>query len=108
MLLFLKKNTENAPKGHVGNVAGSSTHNTIHEFIPYDCHVNPHTLLTKNGELLQTIKIASNTSGLDYEGGNTDEQSAHINVREIIRRALLSNVNSEKFSFWIHTMRKRK
>jgi len=109
MLLFLKKKNDNAPKEDIAPVSkSSSAHGNIHEFIPYDCHITPHTLLTKNGELLQTIKIASNTMGLDYEGGNTDPHLANINVREIIRRALMHNISSEKFSFWIHTMRKRK
>jgi type IV secretion system protein VirB4 len=111
MMLFLKKKTDEASKSDApapAIAAASATHNNAYEFIPYDCHITPHTLLTKNGEVLQTIKIASNTSGLDYEGGNTDESMSDINVREIIRRSLLGNVNSDKFSFWIHTMRKRK
>ncbi len=108
MLLFLKKKNDDQPKEAPAIAAASAAHNNIPEFIPYDCHINPHTLLTKNGELLQTIKIASNTSGLDYEGGNPDEGLAQINVREIIRRALNGNVQNDKFSFWIHTMRKRK
>jgi type IV secretion system protein VirB4 len=106
--LLKKKPEENHPDDGPSVAAPSAVHSSLHEFIPYDCHINPHTLLTKNGELLQTIKIASNTSGLDYEGGNTDEHMANINVREIVRRALMENVTSPKCSFWIHTMRKRK
>lgn len=72
------------------------------EFIPYYCHYNPDTVLTKNGELLQIIKVSSNTQGLNYESG--DSQT----VREIIRKAVMECVKTDHFSFWIHTIRKRR
>jgi type IV secretion system protein VirB4 len=110
MLLFLKKKNEPAPKNDTpsSGATPSVVHNNVAEFVPYDCHINPHTLLTKNGEVIQTIKIASNTLGLDYEGGNTDPKAVPINVRDIVRRAVKNHINSDKFAFWIHTMRKRK
>jgi type IV secretion system protein VirB4 len=109
MMLFLKKKTDAKTPGDAGPAgAPSVSHNNLSEFIPYDCHINPHTLLTKNGEVLQTIKIASNTLGLDYEGGNTDPNAIPINVREIVRRAIKNHIKSDKLAFWIHTMRKRR
>lgn len=108
LLQFLKRKKDGDKQDAPVIAAPSATQNNLYEFIPYDCHINPHTLLTKNGEVLQTIRIDSNTSGLDYEGGHTDGDMANINVREIVRRALMGNVTNSKVSFWIHTMRKRK
>ena len=31
--------------------------NSSEDFVPIACHFDEHTLLTKNGELLQTIEI---------------------------------------------------
>ena len=73
------------------------------EFLPYYCHYNADTLLTKNGELMQIIKVATNLKGLDYEG-NTDESNI---VREAIRRAIGEQVLTDKIALWIHTVRKR-
>jgi len=76
----------------------------ITSFIPYYCHYNHHTLLTKNGELLQTIKIASTVGGLDYEGGGHAGQSA----REMIRQAVVQAVSTNDVAIWLHVIRKRK
>lgn len=73
------------------------------EFLPYYCHYNPTTLLTKNGELMQVVRILTNVEGLNYESGN-DKQ--HI-VREVIREAIGEHVQSEGIAFWMHTIRKR-
>lgn len=74
------------------------------EFIPYYCHYNHDTVLTKNGELMQVIKISSNTQGLNYESGDNPMST----VREIIRQAVRECVKTDHFSFWVHTIRKRK
>ncbi len=74
------------------------------EFIPYYCHYNAHTLLTKNGEVMQVIKITTNLAGLDYES-STDASSI---VREAIRQSVLENVDTDKIGIWFHTVRKRK
>jgi len=74
------------------------------DFVPYYCHYNPHTLLTKNGELMQIIKIATNVKGVDYEG-NTDESNI---VRESIRRAIAEHVQLDKVALWMYTVRKRR
>lgn len=74
-----------------------------HDFIPYHGHYNAHTLITKNGELLQTIKIDGNFLGQPAE--NLD--GVHASVREALRQALSGMVKSEDFSFWLHTVRKR-
>lgn len=73
------------------------------DFVPYYCHFNPHTLLTKNGELLQIIKISTKLSGLRYEGGD----DAVITAREAIRQAIVDCVQTDTIAIWLHTARKR-
>lgn len=68
--------------------------------VPYACHYNPYTLLTKNGELMQVIKI---------EGYSED----HLNVdgddlRSTIRKAIIENIPDKKFAIWFHTIRRKK
>ena len=73
------------------------------EFIPYHSHYNPHTLLTKNGELLQIIKIDGNAAGELCE--NLD--GAHATIRDAIRHAVSQHITSEDYAFWLHTVRTR-
>jgi len=101
MLLFLKKKPDDAVSPAA---AAQEEQMTPHEFLPYYCHYNPNTLLTKNGELMQIIRIVSNHYGLNYESGT----STHNTVREVIREAITESVVSDKFALWIHTLRKRK
>lgn len=68
-----------------------------HEFIPVACHFNEKTLITKNGELLQIIKI----DGLYSE--NISEKIT--NLRYILQQSFANNINDEDFACWIHTIR---
>lgn len=74
------------------------------EFIPYYAHYNDHTLVTKNGELLQVISITSNNLGLNYESG----ENSNDTVRALIRRALRESIGSDAYAISIHTLRKRR
>ena len=106
MLISFKKkdgDSDGPVKSGKSSVKAKAT-TEFSDFIPYYCHYNADTLLTKNGELLQIIKIATNLNGRDYEG-NTDDTNI---VREAIRRALVKHVHSDKIALWIHTVRKRK
>jgi type IV secretion system protein VirB4 len=69
------------------------------DFVPYACHVGPHTILTKNGELLQTIKVV----GFTYE----DITRQSDDLRTTIRAALTSSLNRSDYAVWIHTIRRR-
>ncbi len=71
----------------------------VHDFIPYACHVDHETIITKNGELLQTLKIV----GLSQDKIGKDSSD----LREVIRKAIIENVKSADFSFWIHTVRRK-
>ena len=67
-------------------------------FIPYACHYNTHTTLTKNGELIHTIKIPGFTN-------NTPDKSQDL--RKDIVQAILDTDNFSSFAFWVHTVRKK-
>ena len=101
MLPFLKKKQEES----VRSPQEAAAHRRdVHDYIPYYNHFNPHTLLTKNGEVLQVIRISCNNKGLNYESGENDTQT----LREHIRAALTKRMTSTHFSAWIHIIRRKK
>ncbi|MFN7039189.1 MAG: hypothetical protein ACK4OM_06475 [Alphaproteobacteria bacterium] len=71
----------------------------LSDFIPYACHYDPETILTKAGEFLQVIKIV----GFTYEVLEQD-----IDLRTTLRNAITQNVKNPNFSFWIHTVRRKR
>lgn len=70
------------------------------DLIPCACHYDEDTVLTKNGELFQVIKIV----GFYCETVGAEK----VSLRETIRQAVLQNVKSEKISFCFHTIRTKK
>ncbi len=72
------------------------------EFIPIASHYNAETLLTKNGELMQILRIRADVDGLDYES-----PTALTSLREALREAIRTHIGSDLFSFWFHTIRRR-
>lgn len=71
------------------------------DFINLAVHFNKNTLLTKNGELIQTIRI----DGLDKEG----RESSQISLRDILRDSIFDGLDDQnKFAFWFHTVRRKK
>ncbi|MEQ1704682.1 MAG: hypothetical protein ABL867_01755 [Rickettsiales bacterium] len=73
------------------------------EFIPYHSYYNAHTVITKNGELLQVIKIEGNFRGEPCE--NLD--GVHASLCGTIRQVIAQSNLDKKVSFWLHTIRKR-
>ena len=72
---------------------------TSENFVPVACHYDEHTLLTKNGELLQTIQI---------NGIHSEKISKNLfNLREVVRAAIRDTIGCNKFAFWIHTIRRK-
>lgn len=67
----------------------------VHDFIPFASHYSPDTILTKNGELIQFIK-------LDFDAGSTDDQ-----FRENLRNAINEHIDPSKYAVWLHTTRTR-
>lgn len=84
-----------------GEKSKASSHYNAYsgDFIPVACHYSSDTLLTKNGELVQTIKI---------NGINSDKISQTLfNLRHMVRQAIKSNVKSANIAFWVHTIRRK-
>ncbi len=71
----------------------------VPDFIPYACHYSPETILTKNGELIQTIKI------IGFYNERIGAQK--IDLRTIIKQAIGENIKSDDFSLWFHTVRRK-
>lgn len=75
----------------------------VEEFLPYACHYDETTLLTKNGELMQMIKL----TGFNFESIETTNHE-RLSVRDAVRRAITENIKDNKFALWIHTVRRRR
>jgi type IV secretion system protein VirB4 len=69
------------------------------DFVPVACHFDMNTLLTKNGELLQTIEI----NGIHSEKISKDL----FNLRAVVRQSIEGSIDGTKFAFWIHTIRRK-
>ena len=67
--------------------------------LPYARHVDDHTIETRDGLLLQTIRLR----GLLFETADTDE----INYRKTLRDAMLQAVGSSRFAIYHHIIRQR-
>ena len=75
----------------------------IPDFIPAAAFYNDHTILTKNGELMQTIRIPLSAHGLRSENA----EHTHTYLRDIIRRDIGEHLTSHEFSHWLHVFRER-
>ena len=73
--------------------------NTSEDFVPIACHYDENTMLTKNGELLQTIEI----NGIHSEKISKDL----FNLRAVVRKSIAESIDCTKFAFWVHTIRRK-
>ncbi|MDA0901912.1 MAG: hypothetical protein O3B09_00680, partial [Proteobacteria bacterium] len=69
------------------------------DFIPFVSHYSNNSILTKNGELLQVIKI----TGFNHESIDSEL----VNLREAIRDSITNNIQSNNFALWLHTVRRK-
>ncbi len=89
-----------APKGKNTQQQKLTAKKPDEDLIPYVCHYDPHTILTKNGELLQTIRIT---------GFGTDSVAVDIlSLRDTLRDSIVAHVKDNGFAFWFHTFRRKK
>ena len=93
MRLQLKKRDAN--KGHIAEKEFPESH-----FIPYDCHYDTRTIITKDRELLQVIKV----EGFSFETADDEDLDLHKNVRN----SLLKSLTQGNIALWFHTIRKKK
>ncbi len=68
-------------------------------FIPYKCHWNSDTILTKKEELVRVIKI----KGFAFETAD----DADIDLKKAARNNLLKGMSSGNFSLYFHTIRRK-
>ena len=68
-------------------------------YIPYKCHWNNNTILTKKNELIQIIKIA----GFSFETADDED----LDIRKKMRNLLYKNLASGQISLYFHTVRRR-
>ncbi|QXK91649.1 hypothetical protein IAH97_02590 [Neoehrlichia mikurensis] len=66
------------------------------DFISAACHYNENTILNRNGELVQIVKIEGYASNIEE----------YKDVREIIRQSIIEIAECLEVSFWIYTVRK--
>ena len=71
---------------------------SVSRFIPYKCHWNHNTILTKNDELIRIIKV----QGFSFETADDEE----IDIRKNTRNNLLKGMADGKFSLYFHTIRR--
>ncbi|MFN7038341.1 MAG: VirB4 family type IV secretion/conjugal transfer ATPase [Alphaproteobacteria bacterium] len=69
-------------------------------FIPYLCHWNRNTILTKQKELLQVIKI----SGFSFETADDED----LDIKKNIRNLLFKGMATGKLALYFHTIRRKK
>jgi type IV secretion system protein VirB4 len=70
------------------------------KYIPYLCHWNDRTILTKNNELLQVVKI----SGFSFETADDED----LDIRKNMRNLLFKNLASGNITIYFHTIRRKK
>lgn len=71
----------------------------VPDFIPYTCHISPETLLTKEGDILQILKIEGFTEKASES--NVDD------LRKTIRKVITEHVHDENIAIWLHTVRRQ-
>lgn len=69
-------------------------------FIPYKCHWNRNTILTKKNELLQVVKM----DGYSFETADDED----LDIRKSMRNLLFKNMASGNITIYFHTIRHRK
>ncbi len=89
----------------VGNLKKSERkyQSEVEEFIPYAAHYDEDTIITKNGELMEVIKI----TGFNFETLREGDDNISP-LRAIIRETIMKHVESDEVAVWIHTMRRKR
>ncbi len=69
------------------------------DFIPYACHYDENTILTKSGDLIQILKI----SGLPFETNDPD----FLNLQKNLRNTILRSITKSRYAVYVHMIRKK-
>lgn len=87
-------------KTRAGKESAAKKEKPVSHFIPYKCHWDSNTILTKKNELLQVIKVA----GFSFETADDED----LDIRKNIRNSLFKNMASGSLTLYFHTIRRRK
>ena len=71
--------------------------NEIADLIPIACHYNQDTILTKQGDLIQILRITG------FE--DNEDQFDRINIRDAIRKAIKKHIPSADYAVYFHILR---
>ncbi|MEK6734176.1 MAG: hypothetical protein AABY27_03630, partial [Pseudomonadota bacterium] len=74
---------------------------TKEQCIPYACHFDDYTLLTKNGELMQVIRIEGFSE-------NRGDNQTELDIRSLIRKAIVENISDTNIALYFHTIRQKR
>ena len=85
------------PMWRMAPVSRREVHESDH--IPYACHYDEKTLLTKQEDLLQVIHL----SGLPFE--TADDEL--VVLRKNLRNSLVRTAADSRFAIYAHTVRRR-
>ncbi len=69
------------------------------DFIPYACHYDQNTLLTKSGDLIQFLKIG----GLPFETSDPD----FLNLQKNLRNTLFRSITKSRYAVYVHMVRRK-
>lgn len=72
----------------------------VADYVPYKCHWDQNTILTKTNGLLQVIAI----DGFSFETADDED----LDIRKNIRNSLFKNMASGNITLYFHTIRRRK
>lgn len=71
----------------------------VSHFIPYKCHWDQNTILTKSNGLLQVVKIG----GFSFETADDED----LDIRKNIRNSMFKNMASGNVTLYFHTVRRK-
>lgn len=94
MRLMLKLSKNRSSKDKYAKKEYSSSN-----FIPYLCHWNRNTILTKNEELIQVIKVG----GYSFETADDED----LDIRKDLRNTLFKGLGAGGISLYFHIVRRR-
>ena len=84
----------------VTNAGYSKREVSMAEFIPYEHHFDQETIITKTGELQQTIRL----EGWSFETAD----DVDVDMKKSVRNSLLKSLSNGNYSVWFHTVRRKK
>ncbi len=84
----------------VGKASYSGREVAAAEFIPYHHHYDSETIVTKNKEIFQIIRV----DGFSFETADDED----VDMKKAVRNSLFKSMADGSIALWFHTIRRRK